>query len=167
MAVAKKKADDEVKSRDLFKSSPIRNTTSLSLSVDFGSGIKVNSSECRDGFFDAFVESGELNGCLHTSSPKAGYKTFVQGLKRDVRRPKDKKAPQAKASSNNKAPAQQHRVLKQSVQHGAVGLNGILTPGGSLVMRKKSLLKHHQFDEDDDSADEMMSDGWESEEDDE
>ena len=122
---------------DIFNSSPMRgfpctnsdkpdskDTTGF-LCHYFGSVVKVKDDACA-------VVSERLAANPISFRPKAGYKTYLQNLRRDVSRA-EKKVPARKPVGKTKGPS----AISESIFESDVDVNVRLTPGGTLNVKSQ------------------------------
>ena len=119
---------------DIFNSTPMRGELGSGVSkegspmrVDFGSAIKV------DGKNAPAQLSSEYEGATNPIDfqPRAGHKSYLQGMKRDVSRAqKDNKSKKTQGVKK-----QGPRCLSEAVYEEDVDMNARLTPGGTLKVK--------------------------------
>jgi hypothetical protein len=135
---------------DIFNSTPMRGelgggapNEGSPMMVDVGSAIKVNGTNT------AAHLSSEYDGVIDPIDfqPRAGYKSYLQGMRRDVRNQKQNKSKKTQGST------QGPRCLSEAVYEGDVDMNARLTPGGTLKVKNMA-----EGEEDDDFWGEMYGD---------
>ena len=142
---------------DIFNSTPMRTLFSATEShtlqassaggigglshLSFGSAIKVGNPKAAVG-----------NGGPTTLPFKAGYKTYIKGIRRDANRASKtriRKKPKAGA------PSMPSRKISEKFREGEMAMDGQLSPGGTIKVQK---LGGDTSDEDDQFYDEGMED---------
>jgi len=140
-------SDDE---DDIFNSSPMRgffvpdgnddsdeNNAAVFMNHDVGSAIKMGA---KTSAVASNNNSSTRKRVEPNFRPKAGYKMYLQNLKRDVARAQ-KEVPSRKGQS--KLSGRGPRTLSETVYDSDVDVNVRLTPGGTLKVKS-------QYEEDDD-----------------
>lgn len=140
---------------DIFNSTPMRSLFSAADSqvlqassgttgigclshLSFGSAIKVGNAK-------AVVGNSNGASTLHS---KAGYKTYVKGIRRDANRA-------SKTQIRKKTKTGAPRKISEKFSEGDMAMGGQLSPGGTLKVQK---LGGDTYDEDDQFYDEEMED---------
>lgn len=134
---------------DIFNSTPMRGELGSGaqnegspMRADFGSAIRVDGANATARL------SSEYEGTINPIDfqPRAGYKSYLQGMKRDVsRNQKDNKSKKKQGASK-----QGPRCLSEAVYEEDVDMNARLTPGGTLKLKSMT-----EGDDDDDFWGEM------------
>jgi hypothetical protein len=119
---------------DIFNSTPMRGdldggapNQGSPMKVDFGSAIKV------DGTNAAAHISSKYEGASNPIDfqPRAGYKSYLQGMRRDVSRNQKENKSKKTQGKSKKGP----KYLSEAVYEQDVDMNARLTPGGTLKVK--------------------------------
>jgi hypothetical protein len=140
---------------DIFNSTPLRESADFDdergigvkahalFGLDLGSAIKVSKR------LDQVRRESNVTDAISEPQfrPRAGYKTYIQNMRRDAFRPKVTKKKAGKVITAN--------ALKATVQDGDINMKGQLTPGGTLKVQTKYT---EPEEEEDDFFDEIDED---------
>lgn len=124
---------------DLFDSTPMRNvldpTKMKTALLNIYAGIQIANRKVHVSNDEDTHHFEEFHG--HSFQPKIGYKTYLQGMKRDISK-ETKNQKKGRKSKNSKSQSSVLHCISGSVKDSEVDMTARLTPGGSFRFQNRT-----------------------------